>query len=436
MKATKYLFFLALSLLFVSCGNNASKQQEQNLTETYADAKSEIMANIDRAGGVYCPYPEGQPSPAAAPKGYKPFYLTHIGRHGSRYALGSHVYTDLYKVWSEAAAKDALTPEGQAIWEAYENLFPSLEAREGKLTLKGQQQLRQIGSQIHRDFPELFKGKTHVSALSTSSNRVIVSMMCMLDQMRLLDPDFTFDIDYGKEYYTVLVPESTDNPKWVARKPFSQEINDKYDSFSTECFDQEPFLKKWFKTLDLTSREKEHFMYQMQTLVNDIPDLDFAVSDTIANIFTAEDRYNMWRIQNYSDYLYTARAPGVDQRRCVEMSVLVKDMIDKFEEDMEEGNAMRLRFSHDTALMPLISYLGVNGMDAEISDPHEVEQHWRNYSVCMGCNFQMVFFRKGTEDILIQVLLNGFQATLPLPEAAPGFYRWEDFKEKFNHLEV
>ena len=35
-----------------------------------------------------------------------------------------------------------------------------------------------------------------------------------------------------------------------------------------------------------------------------------------------------------------------------------------------------------------------------------------------------------TADILVQVLLNGVEATLPLPMAAPGsFYRWEDIRE-------
>ena len=50
----------------------------------------------------------------------------------------------------------------------------------------------------------------------------------------------------------------------------------------------------------------------------------------------------------------------------------------------------------------------------------------------------MAFFRskRHPEDILIQVLLNGFCATVPLPEAAPGFYRWRDFKEKFDRLAI
>ena len=120
------------------------------------------------------------------------------------------------------------------------------------------------------------------------------------------------------------------------------------------------------------------------------------------------------------------------------MSVTVKDIIDKFKEDVDDGVSMRLRFSHDTALMPLLSYLGVNGMDVVEADPRNLEKAWRNYDIPMACNLQIVFFRnrKSPEDILIQVLLNGFCATLPLPEAAPGFYRWSDFKARFDKLEV
>jgi hypothetical protein len=402
------------------------------------DAKTEVYANIDRSGGVYCPYPEGQPLPAKAPKGYKPFYLSHIGRHGSRYAIGSTIYTDLYEFWADAAAKGNLAPEGERIWEAYQELYPRVQYREGKLTLKGQQQHRQIAAQVYRDYPALFKGRTRAVALSTSSNRVLVSMLCFLDEMRLHDVDFSFDLDYGREYYPVLVPESTDNPAFVPRVPFPEAVLKAYDDFSAECIDEKAFLQRWFKDPEALTGNTEDFFFRMRTLVEDFPNLDFPAPEVLGSIFTDDDRYGLWRIQNYSDYLYTARAPGIDIRRCLEMSVTAKDIIDKFEEDTAAGIAMRLRCSHDTALMPLLSYLGVNGMDAVVAEPREVERYWRNYSVPMGCNLQMVFFRskKNPDDILIQVLLNGFQATLPLPEAAPGFYHWADFKARFNHLEI
>lgn len=68
-----------------------------------------------------------------------------------------------------------------------------------------------------------------------------------------------------------------------------------------------------------------------------------------------------------------------------------------------------------------------------ISDPYEVENYWRTYDIPMACNLQLVFFRKGKgDDILVQILLNGREATLPLEMAAPGsFYRWNDIKKLY-----
>ena len=402
------------------------------------NTREEVLANIDLAGGTYSVYPTGQPSPAKAPKGYKPFYLTHIGRHGSRYIGGTNTYRKTWKIWDDEHQKGNLTPEGEKIYQAYTNALPNLQFREGVLTKKGQDQHRQIAAQIYRDYPALFKGKTKAEALSTASHRVILSMTCFLDQMKQMDPDFTFDVDYGIRYYDMLVPESPDGPLYVEHKPFPDDVLKAYDEFASEVFDESKVLKRWFVNPDALGDAKSSIVYRMSTIVYDFSNLDFPVSDTLTSIFSDDERYRMWRIQNYSDYIYTARAPGIDQRRCLEMSVTVKDMIDRFDEDVRDGVAMRLRFSHDTALMPLISYLGVNGMDVAEADPRKLENVWRSFSVCMGCNFQMVFFRnkKNPDDILIQVLLNGFQATLPLPEAAPGFYRWADFKEKYNHLEI
>lgn len=401
-------------------------------------AKDAILEKPDRAGGVYALYPEGQPLPPSAPKGYKPFYVSHIGRHGSRYAIGSNVYTDVYKVWESAREKSNLTPEGEKVFKAYSDLYPRLRYHEGILTQKGQQQHRQIASQLYRDYPAVFKGKTRAEVLSTTSHRVILSMMCFLDELKELDRDFTFDVDYGRAYYPVLVPESSDNPLFVPRVPFPEETLKVYDDFAAEVFDEGAVLGRWFAAPDSLGTDKSDFLYNLTSVVFDFCNLDFEVPEILENLFTPDERYGAWRIQNYSDYLYTGRAPGIDIRRCLEMSVTVKDFIDKFEEDRAAGVSMRLRFSHDTALMPLLSYLGVNGMDVVEADPHNLEKVWRNYNIPMGCNLQIVFFysKKSPDDILIQVLLNGFCATLPLPEAAPGFYRWSDFKDRFDKLEV
>jgi hypothetical protein len=168
----------------------------------------------------------------------------------------------------------------------------------------------------------------------------------------------------------------------------------------------------------------------MHTMVSTLDNMDFPVPEHLYSLFTAEERYALWRVNNFRDYQLLGRSPDTGGIRVEVMKALYQDFVDKADADWKDGVQLRLRFSHDSCLMPFLSYLGVNGMDARVENPLEVEKVWRNYHVPMACNLQLVFFRsKRNPDILFQLLLNGREATLPLPMAAPGsFYRWEDFK--------
>ena len=406
--------------------------------EDHQWAKNDVLSDPTRWGGTFGMYPEGQPLPPLAPKGYKPFYLSHMGRHGARFVDGSLFYPKMYGVWKTADEKGLLTPAGKKFFEAFAEVYPRMLYHEGILTKKGQRQHRQIAGQIYRNYPEIFKGKTRLSALSTESSRVIVSMLCCLDELSDLDRDLEIEVDYGRPYYSMLIPESHSNPNYKPMEPFTKEAMDKYENFAKAVYDEEAIIGHWFTSTEGIGMNREDFMYDMMQLVSDCSNLDFDVPEAMTEVFTPEERYAIWRVQNYSDYMYTGVAPGVDRRRFLEMSVAAKDIIDCFEKDQADGVSLRMRFSHDTALAPLLSYLGVNGMDAMISDPYEVEKVWRSYDVPMGCNFQLVFFRgrKASDEILIQALLNGFCATLPLPEVAPGFYKWSDFKARFDKLAI
>ena len=115
------------------------------------DTSADIYAHIEYAGGVHTMYPTGQPSPTPAPEGYKPFYISHIGRHGARYPLGETVYTDILDAFTDARERGLLTPQGEEFYQVYSEFYPKVARREGELTLKGQEQHRQIVRQMDRD---------------------------------------------------------------------------------------------------------------------------------------------------------------------------------------------------------------------------------------------------------------------------------------------
>ena len=396
------------------------------------DSKAALMADIERAGGVHYLCPTNQPAPTSAPKGYKAFYVSHIGRHGARYALGGSVYEEQLAVWTKGHEKGWLTPSGEAFYQAYKDFYPAIALREGNLTQKGQDQHRYIAGQIYRNYPSVFKGKTHAEAVSTVSHRVIVSMFSFLSELDNLDRDFTFGADYGQPYQSYLLPDVIDSG---AERHGDAEV--KYGQFRDQVLDLDAMLAKWFTRPDSLVTNKYKFCFDLHTVVSTLDNTDVPeIPEALYSVYTPEERYQLWRVNNYRDYQLLGRSPDTENLRMKAMSALLKDFVEKADEDMRTGQVqLRLRFGHDSTLMPLLSLMDVNGMGAAIEDPYEVEKYWQNYNIPMACNFQLVFFKsKKNPDILVQVLLNGFEATLPLPMAAPGsFYRWEDVKACYSH---
>ena len=72
--------------------------------------REEIAANPNLAGGIYTAYMVTEHSVAQPPRGYKPFYISHYGRHGSRYQTAQEKY-DQPAVMLEQAAKDGKLTE-------------------------------------------------------------------------------------------------------------------------------------------------------------------------------------------------------------------------------------------------------------------------------------------------------------------------------------
>jgi hypothetical protein len=77
--------------------------------------------------------------------------------------------------------------------------------------------------------------------------------------------------------------------------------------------------------------------------------------------------------------------------------------------------------------------MGINGYDLQTSDLDKMEHSgWADYKIIpMAANLQLVFYRNGChdQDILVKVLLNENEATLPLKTDVAPFYHWQDFRD-------
>ena len=74
------------------------------------DIYEQLKAHPEYLDGTDFLCPTGPAVLTKAPKGYKPFYISHYGRHGALYAWQSDLYDRLNEVLSSAAAEGNLTP--------------------------------------------------------------------------------------------------------------------------------------------------------------------------------------------------------------------------------------------------------------------------------------------------------------------------------------
>ncbi|MFC2657271.1 MAG: histidine-type phosphatase, partial [Segatella sp.] len=167
-------------------------------------AKQDFKANRQLSASNYLAYPGPlQKTLTPAPKGYEPFYLSHYGRHGSRWLIGKRDYQQPVKWLEMADSLGKLTPKGQEVLHKLRLLRDAAKGRDGELTQLGAEQHRQIAERMMRNFPEIFKGKTHVDAKSTVVIRCILSMENALQQLVRMNPqlDITHDASYHDMYY-------------------------------------------------------------------------------------------------------------------------------------------------------------------------------------------------------------------------------------------
>ena len=131
-------------------------------------ALDQLKADPRKAYGNDYPYPVRTVKLTKAPKGYKPFYISHYARHGSRYYWTDRLYIDLDTLLNAAHEKHQLTAEGEAFYEKYHAAHQELMTGVSELTQLGWEQHQGIARIMYNNFPEVFKKGGNVLAISST----------------------------------------------------------------------------------------------------------------------------------------------------------------------------------------------------------------------------------------------------------------------------
>ena len=171
---------------------------------TAQTARDEIFADLHRSASNYYAYPDPVGvSYTAAPKGYKPFYISHYARHGSRWLISKDEYPAPVRRLRRAQRAGVLTQAGERALVILDSVERMSHGRLGELTPLGHRQHRGIAQRMYRNFPEVFAGNAPVDARSTVVIRCILSMQAECMALQALNPSLRFknDASHHDMYY-------------------------------------------------------------------------------------------------------------------------------------------------------------------------------------------------------------------------------------------
>ena len=156
--------------------------------------------------------------------------------------------------------------------------------------------------------------------------------------------------------------------------------------------------------------------------------------DLYTGVFTIDDAVDFWTYNNARWYVYSGNTPLTAGTGPLAHRHLLRNFIDAADAAIASGkNCATLRFGHESVVLPVVCLMGLNGMDYETTDLNTLAEHWRSYEVFpMAANIQMIYYRKPhSSDILVKILLNEREATLPIATDVAPYYHWQDVRRHF-----
>lgn len=384
------------------------------------DIAAELAKDPKRAYGNDYPYLYEMGELTPAPEGYTPFYISHYGRHGSRYYWADNLYCDLDTMLNQAHDLKILTPAGEAFYNDFMAALPELKAGWGELTQVGWDQHQQIARTMYERFPEVFAKGSQVYAVSSLAGRCVMSMAAFCLELKECQPSLHIREVSSRATLHAVVPGDRQNPQWKDYERMTPRYakNMKRPEHDTN-FDQ-TVLNRIFTTTEGLTRKPNRIVADLKNLYTSLPSINHP--DMMHGILTDADIVSQWEASNLGSYAWVFGP----QR---ESLPILQDILAQAEAVIEgkSQDVATLRFGHDGCIGPLTVLMDINGADLDPEDPADVKYCYQNYETCKASNLQLIFYRKGA-DVLIKCLLNGAEATLPVATTNYPYYRWEDFK--------
>lgn len=396
-------------------------------------SKEEILSDINTTGGVYYAYPSSNIELSKVPKDYTPFYISHYGRHGSRWLISENDFLSVLKVLRSASDNQALTENGINALKKLEKIWKLAEGHNGDLTELGAKQQEEISRRMIKNNFQAFEGKSFVTAKSTVVPRCIISMAYFTKELIANNPNINLTIESSDKYMKYLnhhTKESIDfrngDSFWQEEKRKFRQDNMQPDRFVNNLFNNKNYIYK--------NINPEKLMEGFYWIASDMQNINTDIS--FYDLFTKDELFNIYQSINYQTYVNDGPSPlskGIVKKNAIP---LVKNILNEAEYYIDNKiRGASLRFGHDGNIIPLLALLRIEGMDNEELNPKEVYKVWNTFQAApMAANLQLIFYKNKKDNVLVKILHNEREVKIPLDTNQFPYYEWKDVKSYLERI--
>lgn len=365
-----------------------------------------------------------------APRGFKAFYISHYGRHGSRSHSSDKPYVLLRDCLQAAADEGIITPSGDSLLACAKEMILLHDGMDGRLTPRGMREHEQLARRMYGRFPQVFRhGEVH--ALSSLVVRCLVSMAAFTSTLQSCKRDLTITWDCGEAYQRIISPkfpgEIMKRASGVAHGPLTDIPIDTMAVF--ERFFTDPVRGKALagKTRTFVSAI---FSLAQFAEAYDINENRFSFLPWEA-VTTAYARHIL------SFYLGRCNSATFGDEHLQYAKPLVTEIVQKADEAIAGAPvAADLIFGHDMPFLALCSCFGLEGYGYPALTAEEAYHSWNGTLHCpFAANLQIIFYKNRKGVVLVKFLTNEQETLVPELTAFSGpYYRWEDVKRYVGRL--
>ena len=409
--------------------------------------KKEIFKDIYRTGSNYFAYPGPKAQKLTkSPEGYTPFYISHYGRHGSRYMSSNEYYVTAINKLDSAAQFGILSDKGQEVLEKLHIGYADAWHRDGDLSKLGARQHREIAHRMYERFPELFSQPLKIDAKSSTVRRCMLSMFNFCQELQALNPSLNIAMDASKHDWEWVVEDLSIQP---AVTPVSEVYEQQRSAIFEGAHNPTRLMKSLFTDVQkaetfVNGRDLMEALYNVAEDLQNVPELNIELID----VFTKEELFNMWTGYNAGWLLNTGLVPGCTPYYEQQREVL-DSIVSKANQVIIKGEpTATLRFSHDSSVLPLAYLLGLKEARSGKADiPNLYKYISIDKIIPMAANIQIIFYSPlptsptgksacgqiNPDEVLVKFLLNENETTIPAvkTDCAP-YYHWKDVVEFYK----